>query len=95
MAIFTNKFTKMAEERLLTPEEMYQAAYKRNIAIGEMWLKAQPKPLYLKGKEYKFDFDPLATYTYGGPMSGGKDLFIRLSDRAPAYFTRYSHIKIR
>lgn len=83
------------EERILTPEEMYQAAYKRNIAIGEMWLKAQPKPKYEKAKEYVFDFDPRATYIWGGPMSNGGDLFIRLSDRSPAYFTKYSHITFK
>lgn len=84
----------MAEnkERLLTPEEMYQAAYKRNIAIGEMWLKTYPQPTYSADYPYTFDFDPTSKYQLLRLTRDGGIIFIRVHDGAKAIFTKYSHI---
>lgn len=82
----------MAEDRILTPEECYQVAYNRNIAIGEAWLKRYPKPEYKTNTTYIFDFDKGASYIWKEGDAKGNDVFIRNSDNSIAIFSKYSHI---
>lgn len=76
------------EERMLTPEEMYQAAYDRIISIGEAVIKAFPRTVCKIGKKYMWEWDCLSTYTYMG-TDGFYHLFER-NDGKMARATKYS-----
>lgn len=95
------------EEKIRTPEEMARDAYNRIVGIAEQILAQMPMPEYNTTDDYKFDFDPSATYKFIKqeidhtplPQDWSKKnnlrlVFKRASDGEIALFTKYSHINL-